>query len=291
VPPDDPGVRSSTLQKFFMWLDRPYRFATNLAFFGLLGTVLGAYFQYNSWRDEKTLARYQDELSTASSTFSEVAQALSSVMNLQQILFYSYKNALDYYGPVNERTRTYLSDSAKRTYENYFVARTALRQNIDILSGKAALFLDRPIESDDQRVEMLMNTTFVVSNRDKLEEEGFQCPIHLPDLVQRKVALKTMVIDWNSARQHIGTFYYCSDAIHYQMLFIRMWAQSGAVDNEDNEKVRNEIDAIDKNLKLQTDRLNAFISISLEKIELLRLRGRPKGFLRHQFFCWWSCTE
>jgi hypothetical protein len=274
-----------------MWLDRPYRFATNLAFFGLLGTVLGAYFQYNSWRDEKTLARYQNELSTASSTFSEVAQALSSVMNLQQILFYGYKNALDYYGPVNEQTRSYLSDSAKRTYEKYFVARTELRQNIDILSGKAALFLDRPIESDDQRVQMLMETKFVVSNRDRLEEEGFKCTMHLPDLVHRKVALKTMDIDWNSARQHIGTFYYCSDAIHYQMLFIRMWAQSGVVGNEDNENARKQIDAIDANLKLQTDRLNAFISISLEKIELLRLRGRPKGFLRHQFFCWWSCTE
>ena len=191
MPPDDPAVRVSTFQTFLTWLDRPYRFATNLAFFGLIGTIVGAYFQYNSWRDEKTLARYQNELSTASATFSEVAQALSSVTNLQQVLFYSYKNAVGYYGPVDEETRLYLSEGAKRIHESYFTARTTLRQNIDILSGKAALFLDRPLETDEQRVEMLTNASFVVSNRDKLGEEGFKCSEHLPNLVQRRTDLKT----------------------------------------------------------------------------------------------------
>lgn len=291
MPPDDPAVRVSTLQAFFTWLDRPYRFATNLAFFGLIGTIVGAYFQYNSWRDEKTLARYQNELSTASSTFSEVAQALSSVMNLQQILFYSYKNALGYYAPIDEETRLYLSENSKLIHENYFAVRTALRQNIDILSGKAGLFLDRPIETDEQRVNMLTGGSFVVSNRDKLEEEGFKCTEHLPNLVQRRTDLKTMIIDWNSARQHVGTFYYCSDEIHYRMLFIRMWAQNGSATNQKNEEFRGKVDTLGRRLELQSARLNAFIAVSLEKIELLRLRGRPKGFFRHQLFCLWSCNE
>lgn len=287
-----------TLQNFFKQLDRPYRFATNLAFFGLLGTIVGAYFQYNSWRDEKTLARYHEELATANATFSELASALSSVMNLQQMLFYTHRDAHDTW---DDGTYIYLSDNAKRVYENYFSARTALRQNIDILSGKAALFIDRPLDSDEKRIEKLAEsktlaeikklaeTNFVVSNRDILSREGLNCAEHMPNRDQ-PTQLKSITIDWTSVRQQVAAFYFCSDAIHYSLLPIRIWAQSGDhIQDIDDFHPKNP--AFKCELERQALRLNAIILTSLKKIEALRLKGLPRGFFRHQFFCLWSCSE
>jgi hypothetical protein len=291
VSSDDSATKpgDSFVHRLVKRAERPYRLATRLAFFGLLGTIVGAYFQYNSWRDEKNLTRYRDELTTATATFSELSFALSSVMNLQQMLFYTHRDA---YRAEDSKEYAYLLDNAKRLYENYFLARTSLRQNIDILSGKAGLFIDRPVESDEQRVQKLAESgklaesNFVVSNRDSLKEEKFSCAEHMPNR-SRPTRLKNIVIDWNSVRQQTRAFYFCSDDIHYSLLPVRIWAQSGVYQRTDDEKS----DAFISDLNRQARRLNTIISTSLEKIEQLRLRGRPKGFFRHQLFCWWSCSE
>jgi hypothetical protein len=207
-------------------------------------------------------------------------------MNLQQIIFFVHRDAHD---TGDDKTYTYLSENAKRIHETYFLARTALRQNIDILSGKAALFIDRPIESDEQRVQQLGESNFVVSNRENLIDEEFSCAKHMPNRNQ-PTRLKNIVIDWDSVRHQIGTFYFCSEAIHYSLLPLRMWAQSG-VHNQEIDDFHKSNPAFKENLDRQSTRLSILISMSLEKIERLRLRGRPKGFFRHQFFCWWSCSE
>ena len=291
VPPTSPPAKEARFDGFLVWLNRPYRAATRIALFGLVGTIIGIYFQYNSWRDEKTLTRYQNELSTATSTFSEIAQTMSSVMNLQQILYYTYLNAMGYYRPVDEKRRTYLWQSANDIHKDYFTARTAFRQNVDILSGKAALFLDRPVQTDEQRVALLFNDTFVVSARGSLKAEGFDCATHMPNLKQRTTKLTTTEIDWNMARQHVGTFFYCSDELHNRLLSIRQWARNGSNATSDPPDTKKEVADLEEALNQQTARLDAFISVSLEKIEALRLRGRPKGFFHHQFFCWWACSE
>jgi hypothetical protein len=294
APPATPPTKSPWRDGLVLWLNRPYRAATRIALFGLVGTIVGIYFQYNSWRDEKTLTRYQNELATATSTFSEIAQAMSSVMNLQQVLYYTYLNAMGYYNhynPVDPQRRAYLWQSANDIHKEYFTARTAFRQNVDILSGKAALFLDRPIESDEQRVDLLLKTTFVVSSRGILNAEDFDCATDLPDLQNPITKLKTTRIDWRSAQQHVSTFFYCSEELHNKLLGIRQWAKNGSTATSDPPEARKEIKDLEDALNRQTVRLNAFISVSLANIELLRLRGRPKGFFRHQFFCWWSCPD
>ena len=44
-------------------LDRPFRFAGRLTLVGIvlgfLGTIMGSFFQYTSWREEQNLARYK----------------------------------------------------------------------------------------------------------------------------------------------------------------------------------------------------------------------------------------
>jgi hypothetical protein len=275
----------AAFKRLVFTLDKSYRFATNFALIGLIGTVIGSYFQYNAWRDEKALARYQDELASSIATFSEVAGALSAVMNLQQILFYSYKNAAGFLGPIDDQTRFFLSESAKEQAKEYFAARTSLRKNIDVLAGKTSLFIDRPVETDERRVELLKQPEYVVSDRDSLRSEGFTCQLNLPRSDPRFEELKTRSIDWNSARDQVATFYWCLDEIHNEMLFVRVWAQSGKIADGDKDNCARQhmMWKSQHDIELQTVRLNALIAVSTKKIEQLRLRDRPRGFLAHWF--------
>lgn len=74
-------------RRFLSAFDRPFRFAAHLAIFGLIGTIIGSYFQYTSWREEKILTRHESELKSAIDAHTEIIAALSAVMNLQSMLF------------------------------------------------------------------------------------------------------------------------------------------------------------------------------------------------------------
>src|ERR1700759_3087404 len=145
---------TSRLREFISSFEHLYKFAAHLAFVGVIGTIIGSYFQYTSWREEKILTRHQAELGTAITADNEVILALSSVMNLQSMLLFSFKNAEGYEpGSISAQMSSYISNNAKGLQKRYFEARTNLRQNIDALADKAALFIDRPAEPDSRRAE------------------------------------------------------------------------------------------------------------------------------------------
>jgi hypothetical protein len=85
---EKPAPRLKWLGRMLLELDRPFRWLANLSVLGLIGTFVAAYMQYNSWRNEKNITRYREELSSAMAVFSEIAGPLSSMINLQEILFY-----------------------------------------------------------------------------------------------------------------------------------------------------------------------------------------------------------
>jgi hypothetical protein len=296
--PDNTLGRS--LKRISVWIDRPFKFAGHLAFLGIIGAILGSYFQYNTWRDEKNLARYESELSDAIATSSEIVKALSSVMNLQQMLLFTFANASGYEGSVTDNQRKYLIKSGKDLQERYVEARANLRQNIDALAGKAALFIDRPVEADSHRVANVSVflskidqqqteaavassiSDFLISNRDQLREEGFDCAQHMPDQ-NAGSQLKDRKINWNSVRENIATFYYCLEDIHSpSLLFVRVWAESGEITDMDQDEIHKRVDKLTRDVALQSRRLAALISLSNEKIEALRLKDKPQGFIQHQ---------
>src|SRR5205085_6892235 len=98
----------SGLAGLLLSLDRPFRFVANLTSLGLVSVIVAALIQYSAWRDDKQLTRHKEELSSAISNFSEIAGFLSAAMNLQQILYYTHKNAAGAYGPVDPERLDYL---------------------------------------------------------------------------------------------------------------------------------------------------------------------------------------
>jgi hypothetical protein len=124
----------SRVKHFLSSLDRPYKFTAHLAVFGLTGTIIGSYFQYASWREEKILTRHESELKSAIKADTEIISALSSVMNLQSMLLFGFKNAEGYEGgTISAQLHAYLSKSANDIQKSYFEARTNLRLNIDAI--------------------------------------------------------------------------------------------------------------------------------------------------------------
>jgi hypothetical protein len=292
----------SPLQRFILSLDRPFKFATNLTSLGIVSVIIASIIQYSAWRDEKNLTRHREELTSAVSNFSEISGVLSAAMNLQQILYYTYKNALGYLGSVDDLTVNHLSINAKATSTDYFSARTSLRKNIDVFIAKADLYIDRPTKPESQRVisQSLDDGPQVFSNRDLLRENGFACKKHMP-AEPGTVKVGKITLSWNQVKHHVATFYYCLEELHTFLLPIRIWASMDAIGDAQRIKIADDrmkvdehiklskerMEEIEENFNLQTRRLNALIVLSTAKIEEIRLRAKENGFFRHQFcfFC------
>src|SRR5215813_6894352 len=120
------------------YVDKPFRFAGKLTFvafiLGAFGSLTGMYVQYTAWREEKNIARYNEDLKNSIATLSELSGTLSPIMNLQQLLFYNFQDALE--ANVEADQSSFSFKNAYRMYDDYFSARTALRKNIDALVGK-----------------------------------------------------------------------------------------------------------------------------------------------------------
>lgn len=175
----------------------------------------------------------------------------------------------------------YLVDSAKDVHKSYFDARTSLRQNIDAMADKAALFIDRPTEADGHgaKHQEARPPVLIVSDRDELRDQEFSCDQHLPG--RDKTALKSQTIDWSNVRDEVRTFYYCLENIHNDLLFVRAWAASDPP-GLDRQEVLKRIASLKSKVKRQGSRLSALMSASNEKIEVLRLRELPQGYVRYQ---------
>jgi hypothetical protein len=319
-----PSVRAkpskSWLRGLLLALDKPFNFATRLTSVGAVGVIIAALVQYSSWRDEKNLTRHKEELSSAISTFSEISGALSAVMNLQQILFFTYKA---YYETDDEQKINAFFASGKAIATQYVNLRTALRQNIDVLAAKADLFIDRPTTPDSKRIAPVSNAPQVFSNRDSLRSNMFNCERDMPS--SNTIEVKKITLDWTHTRSHVWTFYYCLEEVHTSLLPARVWASldtrgddQAVAKAEDNKKTKlalyakvddqgvttndnkknikidlhekfsdEEMDKVVRDFDRETQRLNHFIALSIRKIEEIRLRAKENGFFRHQFciFC------
>jgi hypothetical protein len=298
-------------------LDQPFRFAGKLTSLGALGVILAAVIQYSSWRDEKNLARHKEELDSAISTFSEISGALSAVMNLQQILFFTHDAIRDARDAKDEQKVNMLVMNGKDILNQYMLLRTRLRENIDVLTAKADLFIDRPTTPDSKRIELGPEVPQVTSNRDVLRKNRYDCEQHMPS--PHTLTVGNIPIDWNLTRWHVATFYYCLEEIHSALLPIRVWAsvdakkegakddekktmvalyakngdQGGAIEQSStktdvNPKLSDDnADTIIPDFDRQTTRLNEFMVKSIRKIEEIRLKTKENGFFQHQFciFC------
>ena len=131
------------------------------------------------------------------------------------------------------------------------------------------------------------------SIRPQLGAYDFDCDKYMPNFSAPRVDIpvpkallketpksKSLHLDWLSAQHHILTLHYCFETSNSRLGIVRQWASNSSVNagertnfiKKDNlRKVQNELDQ-------EVLRLNAFMSLAMQRIEEIRVRYRPRGF-------------
>src|SRR5215813_5283646 len=161
---------------------------------GVIGTAVGSYFQYVSWREEQNIARYKEDFAAATAVFSDVASTLSTAVNLQQILYFTFRDAVD--AGVDKNDDAFQTKTARDTYKSYVDARNALRERIDALARKMEIYIHWP--SDRNRDPTVQRSADPL-NSHSLGEYDFDCAKYLPNF---PLKLSKLIQFPNQTRRH-----------------------------------------------------------------------------------------
>ncbi|MBV8698299.1 MAG: hypothetical protein JO052_10650, partial [Bradyrhizobium sp.] len=134
------GTEWTRAGAFFDRLNRILSYARGLPVITLIGSLLVGYFQYLSAYQEKVSAQAKEDMSAATSTFSDIANAFSEAQMLQQILYFDYTAALAI--DADGDAQAIQTKNAQATYQPYEHARILLRQNSDLFARKAEIYID-----------------------------------------------------------------------------------------------------------------------------------------------------
>jgi hypothetical protein len=157
---------------FFDRLNNVLSYAKGLPVITLIGSLLVGYFQYLSAYQDKVSAQAREDMTAATSTFSDIADAYSEAQMLQQILYFDYTAAL----AVNADgdAQAIQTKSAQASYTPYEHARNTLRQNSDLLARKAEIYIDWASDFGRDPAEMKTPTTDPL-NESLLGVYNFDC--------------------------------------------------------------------------------------------------------------------
>jgi hypothetical protein len=215
IPPTtEPGARSATAERpkenttdIFGRFKKKLLFAEDTVVFfkhlsilglvgGVIGTAVGSYFQYVSWREEQNIARYKEDFAAATAVFSDVASTLSTAVNLQQILYFTFRDAVD--AGVDKNDDAFQTKTARDTYKSYVDARNALRERIDALARKMEIYIDWP--SDRNRDPTVQRSADPL-NSHSLGEYDFDCTKYLHRIPHPLKLSKSIQLP-NQTRRH-----------------------------------------------------------------------------------------
>jgi hypothetical protein len=295
----DPGSsdqdRTSRFARFtkkLFFAEETVVFLKNLSIVGLvggvIGTAVGSYFQYVSWREEQNIARYKEDFAAATAVFGDVANTLSTVVNLQQIVYFTFRDAVD--AGVEGDDDAFQTKSARDIYKSYVDARNALRERIDALARKMEIYIDWP---SDRNRDPTVRKSADPLNSHSLGEYDFDCAKYLPDSasieslkvdsVPKPNTAASLQVDWRSTKHHIVAFQYCFETVHRLIFAARQWASKSPVAPEMKDKIIRDREKTQIAFDQLVERLNAFMMLTMWRIQDIRLRYQTKSYICHLF--------
>jgi hypothetical protein len=288
APGDKPAVQSGfwpALKRFFIRADTEVSYVKGLTLFGLLSTLVVAYFQNLSAYHDKVSAMAAQDMAAAADTFTQTSNALSTAIILEDQLFYNFTRAaaLKSSGDGNALT----NKEAHDLYAAYDAAATALRENGNLLARKAEIYLDWA--SDPGHDPANMDTLGVdPMSTSLLGTVGFDCDDDMPTFDKNQHVLikkkdgKNLQVDWYSAKHHLMTIEYCFEVTQKTwMEIVRQWASQSSVEPDQIATFATSKTAgqLQKRLDQEVVRLNAYMSRAMSEIEQIRVKYRPNGFV------------
>jgi hypothetical protein len=275
--------------------ERPLKAFGKLASATLLISALGWFFsslvQYNSWRQEHDLKRYQEDFDQANKTFAETSQMLLTSITLQQMLAFNYIDALQLKAD-DDKSLGFLSAQAKGVNDDYVKARIELRKSIELLARKTEIFVDWPSvvrRQKERSVRRALSDPLTIASVeasdidcDDIYAKGDAVENWTSDKVSTKPGAPS--IDWQSAKHHVIVLYACFDQDHKSTQPIRRWATGqtpGAPKIDAAVRKAVDTDQLKKRFNRQLDRLRNFMILSMTRIEQIRTKNEPPGYFYH----------
>ncbi len=296
--PADSQIHSSIWSRFkkaIVKTDQEFSIFKGLSFVGFLSTLLVAYFQYLSAYQDKVSTQAKEDLTAATAAFTEASNAFSTAMTLQQILFYDYRYIIS--KGLDGDDKAMETKNAREIYSSYDSARTALRQNIDVLARKMEIYIDWPSDLNRDPAKDAMLGADPMS-RPMLGAYNFDCDKYMPDFsagnsgadlpvpaktLKENPKLQPLHLDWYSAKHHVLALHYCFETAHAALEIARAWASNSSVDAGTKTKFveRDSLKTVQNDLDQQVLRLNAFMTLAMRRLEDIRVKYRPTGFFCH----------
>lgn len=312
-PPEhnkSPLAKPTPWGRFLNWLrrtDEMFVLLKGLSVLGIIGaavaTLIGSYFEYKSAQHEKSLTQYKEDFEAATKTFAEVASALQSPMKLQHALFITFSEAVR--DGVYTDPAAFLTKSSRKLYVTYNDERLALRKDIDVLARKVEIYIDWASDLNRDpaaaaRSSDPLGSSFVLGAYD------FDCDKHRPEpdkdfeIANKDKNRPPLKVDWKSAKHHVYSFFYCFEITHSQMRAARQWASESPIEESDRKKFipvsndktkwRDEVEKLHRPVRSSLDtavqRLSAFNSLAMRRIEQIRLKHQTKGYFCHVIGIW-----
>src|SRR5258708_34995251 len=213
-PSKRPAGLLDRLKHGFLLAEETVVVLKNLSIVGLIGTIVGSYFQYVSGREKQTIAPYKEVFAAATEVFASTASGLSTAMNLQQLVYFTYRDAIDSGADSNDDA--FQTKSGRAIYKDYVDARTSLRENIDTFAHKMEIYIDWPSDRGRDPTVQISNDPL---NSHSVGSYDFDCDKFFPDYhstntlmpvsIPKKDSGTALQVDWRSTKHHVVTFQYC----------------------------------------------------------------------------------
>jgi len=162
----------------------------------VLSSLAVGYFQYLGAYQDKVGSQAKEDMAAATSTFTEISHAFSEMQALQQTLYADFARAVGEKSDASDKAL--VTKNVRVISERYEKARIELRENIDLLTRKAEVYIDwasnsyrdpaekHNVDDDPLSRRVLRDYAFDCSDRFNFPAFG---NVHAPDDAQsREVA-------------------------------------------------------------------------------------------------------
>jgi hypothetical protein len=100
------------------------------------------------------------------------------------------------------------------------------------------------------------------------------------DLLKEIPNAPTIELKWFSAKHQLLTLYFCVEKTHENIEAARKWASGSTFSDADKQLPKNKINRIKDMLDRDVVRLNAFMTLAMREIEVIRVKFRV-----HPWYC------
>jgi hypothetical protein len=293
MPNDDTHeiAPKSTPLRWLWKFNHGFDLVKGLSLVTVLSSLAVGYFQYLSAYQEKVGSQAREDMASATATFTEISRAFSEMQGLQQTLYSDFTRAVRERSDASEQALG--TKNAHAISERYEKARIALRENIDVLTRKAEVYIDwasdmyrdaadkRNVDDDPLSQRVLRDYAFDCSDKYNFPAFG---NVHASDgdaLVKEVPDDKYCAI---AEKRGVDAMTRPRDA------FIRICA---GPNDKDAKRIywysaKHHVLTMhycfeaEKEINAQLDdlagRLGAFSSLALYQMERIRVKYRPVGF-------------